>query len=109
MKKYNVVLLEKPLENGISAKELYDISSILSKQKSEEWFPLEIVGNNSAAIGFIDIDTAEKIGYVYNDLKIFIVNILNDMNNENQDGQYEFNNINILLKRDFECEIFSMY
>lgn len=88
-KEYNIALLEKPLDEGLSKSEVMDLFDMLSGAHA---IPIEIQGENSAAMGFINLTDAEFMDYKYDELERVVKEILNDMNKENPDCEYEVNN-----------------
>ncbi len=90
MKKFDMVLLEKPLEEGLKIEE---IAAILAMTNDEAFIPVEIQGENSSAMGFIGVKKAEEINYVYlegSGLYQYVQDILEDMDNETPDGTYKY-------------------
>ena len=101
MKKFDVVLLEKPGCEGLNKDE---VVSLYNKLSVPESFPVEIGGMNSesSAMGFITPEAAEKLNYEYgpgSQFAYFISSILDDMDNESDDGSYEFDDIKVWLTR----------
>lgn len=88
-KEYNIALLEKPLDEGLSKSEVMDLFDMLSGANA---IPIEIQGENSAAMGFINLTDAEFMNYDYTKLENFVKSVLNDMNNENDNCEYEVEN-----------------
>lgn len=97
---YDVVLCEKPVESGLSLAEIQIMYPMLS---SEEAFPIEIEANDHecSAMGFITPESAESLDYMYDDLGLFVANILDDMNNENKSHEYFYYDLCIYLSRNF--------
>lgn len=58
----------------------------------DEAYPLEIGGSETSAMGFITPEAAEILDYDYEDsgLNDFVSVILGNVNNEPEDGTYEF-------------------
>lgn len=97
--KIALALYERPIDSGLKKDDAINLIGVLSQ---DEFLPIEIDSDcQSAAIGFITLDFADKLNFDYEDsgLNSFIVNILNDMNNENVNGIYDFNGEKIWLKR----------
>ena len=68
----------------------------------EEAFPLELEPDfvESSAMGFITPEAAKALEYEYQTgLREFVVNILDDMENESEAGTYEYKGIRIHLSR----------
>ena len=96
-KTYDIVLLERPLDTGLSKTE---ISAIFDLLPNDTAIPLEFQAEYSTAMGAIDTETAEALDYNYDALSEFIVTILNDMDNENSTNEYDFEGRSIYLTRD---------
>ena len=86
---YSIVLKEKPLDEGLTKAEIIDLFDMLS---GVEAIPIEIQGENSAAMGFINLTDAEFFNFDYARIVNKVTKILNDMNLENPDGEYEVEN-----------------
>lgn len=95
---YDVVLIEKPDIEGLTKKE---IIGMLSYLKGDYAYPLEIEATmvESIAMGFITPSAANELNYIYDELSIFVANILNDMNNETSNGVYDFKDLKIKISR----------
>ena len=95
--KYDVVLMEKPGVDGLTKEEIIDLFGFLN---GKYVYPVEIEATKveSVAMGFITTRAANELNYIYNDLNSFVANILNDMNNETQDGVYELPNYGLTIK-----------
>ena len=87
---YNVVLIEKALDEGMTKSEIFDLLDLVS---GEEYNPIEIEGNNSVAMGFIDHEMDELIDFDHTQIKNFVREILNDMELENDDCSYEIDRV----------------
>jgi hypothetical protein len=88
-KEYNIALLEKPLDEGLSKSEVMNLFDMLSGVNA---IPIEIQGEHSTAMGFINLTDAEFMNYDYTKLEDFVKSVLNDMNNENDNCEYEVEN-----------------
>ena len=86
---YNIVLKEKPLDEGLTKEEVMDMFDLLS---GAEAIPIEIQGESSSAMGFINLTDAEYMNYDYTALEDYISGILNDMEKEDEDCEYEIAN-----------------
>lgn len=86
---FDIALIEKEVERGLSRTEIIDLTDFFEYQ---EMLPIEIEGDNSSAMGFISRNYAEKIDYDYekSGLNQFIANILNDKSLESNDCTYNF-------------------
>lgn len=87
-KEYNIVLKEKPLDAGLTRSELCDLFDMLT---GIEAIPIEIQGEFSTAIGFINLYDAELENYDYSALENLIRGILNDMERESKTCEYPWN------------------
>lgn len=83
---YGAAFIEKPLDEGLSVEE---ISNIYEKLSGTSAVPVEIQGDHSSAMGFINLTDAEYMNYDYTALEETVRNILNDMDKENKDNTYE--------------------
>ena len=95
---YDIVLLEKCIETGLRES---DAVRMLSLVNGNEIIPIEIEAHKheSSAMGFISFHAAEAMDFDYSSLEEFITAILDDMELENEDGIYHFNDFSILLTR----------
>lgn len=87
---YNVVLIEKALDEGMTRSEIFDLLDLVS---GEEYNPIEIEGNNSVAMGFIDYEIDELIDFDHTQIENFVKEILNDIELENDDCSYEIDRV----------------
>lgn len=99
----DIVLLER--ETSMSTKDLIDLAHFVHENIRCTIIPLDICAHNveSCAIGFISEAAALHLGYEFEPLESFVINILDDMDNESEDGRYVFEcngyTFNILLTR----------
>lgn len=105
-KTFDVVLIEKPGEMGLSPCEIAQMTPFLTNHE-DGFFPLEIMATDveSSAMGFISSEASMYLAtncYEYI-LKEFIASILNDMDKESEDHTYILDvygkDIRILLTR----------
>ena len=98
MKKFDVVLLERPGTRGLYKN---DTMSLYDFLKEPEAYPIEIENKDgdSSAMGFITPSGAEKIDYDYTGLRDFVGNILADIELEAENHCYLFDGIEIYLVR----------
>lgn len=98
MHKFDIVLLEKPEEEGLTITDIQDLYALLN---DTEAYPIEIENFNggSIAMGFIIPAAADRIDFEYDKLKEFIGNILADMTLESPAHQYEFEGLSVYLTR----------
>lgn len=95
---FGITLIEKPNVDGLTKAEVMEM---YDQMDGDEAYPLEINGSESSAMGFITPEAAEILNYDYQEsgLNDFVAAILDDMNNESEDGTYEFRGIRIHLSR----------
>ena len=97
---YDIVLIEKPGELGLTKAEVMDMYDSLN---GDEAYPIEIYNCNSesSAMGFISTAAAETIDYDYeaSGLNAFVGEILGDMALESPLGVYKFKGLKIFLTR----------
>lgn len=95
---FKLILHEKPVNEGLTRSEAIDMIDMLS---DNEFLLIEIEAkqHESAAMGFISMEFADKLNYDYEGLTAFVANILDDMNNESDDCIYEFEGEKIWLTR----------
>lgn len=99
--KYDVILKEKPIDEGLGKTEIIEM---LSNLKDEEIIPLEIEATktDSSAMGFITYQAVEMLNFYYKEgsnFGKFIIEILEDMNKENKDCHYKFGVLDIYMDR----------
>lgn len=87
-KEYNIVLLEKPLNEGLSIDEVICMYRMLS---STEALPvdIQIQGGYYRALGFIAQYNAELMSYDYSLLEGKVKEIIGDMGKEHLRREYE--------------------
>lgn len=105
---YGVVLKEKEFCDGLTINDVTELFNLLDDSKA---YPIEIFANEHecSAMGFISINGADTIGYDYTatnvvnsygkELHNFIANILDDMDNETENHEYDFSGIKIYMSR----------
>ena len=95
---FEITLIEKPNVDGLTKAEVMEM---YDQMNGDEAYPLEIIGCETSAMGFITPEAAEILDYDYQEsgLNDFVTVILDDMNNESEDGTYEFRGIRIHLSR----------
>ena len=89
MKSYDIVLKEKSLDEGLTRDEMTCLIDMLHAEQS---IPMEIQGEFSVAMGFIDVIAAYMLDYDYEGSGFveYVTSIMNDMNLEHDDGCYSF-------------------
>lgn len=106
---YGVVLKEKEFCDGLTVNDVNELFNLLDDSKA---YPIEIYAkkHECSAMGFISVKGAETIGYDYTtdgilnargeELHNFVANILDDMDNETDNHEYNyFNGIKIYMSR----------
>lgn len=100
---FGISLKEKPHDEGLLRAEITDLYDMLS---GVDAIPMEVQGEYSSAMGFINLTDAEILDYGYNagsPVYEFVKEILDDMRNETPSGEYVFeyhgNEIRIYLSR----------
>lgn len=97
---YGIVLKEKEFTSGLTRD---DIIFLFDKLNNNEAYPIELEARvqECSAMGFITPEVAELFDYDYESsgLHDFIALILDDMDNESTNCEYEFRGIKIWLCR----------
>ena len=94
---YGVVLIERPLDEGLSRVETIALFDMLHGTYG---IPIEIVAQHSSAMGFINVEDADLMNYDYSALEELVTSVLNDMENEREDCHY------ILTTKQGDIDIF---
>jgi len=94
--KFDVVFFERELDKGLNR---IEIDNLLSICKGDEVIPLEIQGEYSVAMGFISLDMAESMNYVYDALAEKVKRILDDINQETENHIYKYDVYEMFLDR----------
>lgn len=92
---YDVVLMERPLDDGLTKNEIFE----LLEKTDGSIIPLDIVGDYSSAMGFITLDAADQLNYDFDAISEYVKTIINDMENESEDCTYKFDVCTIWLTR----------
>lgn len=99
-KTFDVALIEKPGESGLSASEAAHLFESLS---DSEAYPVEFFAeeHESSAMGFAAASAMSKIDYDYDGsgLSAFVAGILDDAEKETEDGEYSFRGLSIRIER----------
>lgn len=97
-KKWDIVLMEKPIDDGLYKDEAMDL---FDRLKENNGIALEIENpqGSSTALGFIGPKAAEKLGWNYDSLKKAVGKILADMSLEREDHTYKHKGLKIWLSR----------
>lgn len=102
--KPEAVLIQKPLDTGLSKREIKEIMEILKPDFRTEMDLLSITGESAAALGFIDMNVEdEKLNFDVSENSPFykgIQEILNDRAKETSDGVYTIAGINVIMRYD---------
>lgn len=97
---YGIALKEKEFTSGLSRNDVIDLFDMLN---NVEAYPLELEAkeHECSAMGFITLEAAELFDFDYeaSGLHDFIALILDNMENEVENGIYEFKGIKIWLGR----------
>lgn len=92
---YDIALVEKPISDGLTRAEAMDLIDMLG----EEFYPIVFDADHQecSALGFITVGAAEKLNYDYHALSAYIGIILDDLNKENPEYEYEFEGLKIWM------------
>lgn len=103
---YGIALKERQCIDGLDIGDIEDLYNMLRCPDSAAFvkvYPIELEAREQecSAMGFITQDAANEFAYDYeaSGLHDFIASILDDMNNENKTGEYEFKGVKIWLGR----------
>ncbi len=102
--KFDMVLIEKPLDEGLNPEELMTIGKMVN---GDMFIPVEYNAEYSSAMGLISFKKAEELEYQYqNDSKLGVEvrKILEDMELETEDHTYELEGAKVLITRGKELE-----
>ena len=97
MKKYDVALIQKDGESGLTKAEVVALFDAIN---TDEVFPLEILAKDHecSAMGFISAQAADELfDYDYAALSDFVAEILDDVEKETASCEYELNGARIFL------------
>ena len=102
MSKFGIVLMEKPGEDGLTRDDIVRMLYLIDSDT--EFYPVEFAAKHqeSVAMGFITTDAANELDFDQDDesaVRDFIANILDDMNLETENGEYDFGGIVIKIMR----------
>lgn len=86
--------VQKPLDEGITVAE---ITELVGKLECEQVIPIEVQANSSCAIGFISLDAAEELDYDYDNLIRNVSEVIEDMDNETEYGNYDFDGFPVYI------------
>ena len=97
---FGIVLREKEFTDGLTRKDIIDLFDMLN---NTEAYPIEFEAkeHECSAMGFITPEVAELFDYDYeaSGLHDFIALILDNMNTESENCEYEFKGVSIWLSR----------
>jgi len=94
--KFDVVLYERELDDGLDR---IEIQELLDLCKTTKVIPLEIQGEYSTAMGFITLEMAESMNYNLDPFEEYVKSILDDMENETENHEYEYDVFRMYLNR----------
>ena len=102
MAKFGIVLKEKPGEDGLTRDDIVELLYLMDTEA--EFYPVEFMAHchECCAMGFITTDAANELDFEYDensDIRDFIANILDDMDLETENGEYDFGVILIKITR----------
>lgn len=84
---YDVVCLQSPVDEGVS---VYDLATMQKQMELEEkYVAFNVEGESSMAHGFYKADIFEENGFSEQELRLFIKEILNNMDLENECNSYK--------------------
>lgn len=95
---YDAVLIQKPLDTGLTLTDVNCILQALNPTHDETMIPIEVCGEQAAALGFISCDALDAT--LDFDTKPFadaVSAVLNDKSLESGNDLYNFAGINTLL------------
>ena len=101
MSNFGIMLREKEGEYGLTYD---DILELMEPLKNKEVFPVEFFAkaHECVAMAFITVEAANILDFDYDedsDISHFIAEILDDMDLETENGEYEFEGIRIKMTR----------
>ena len=86
--------VQKPLDEGITVEE---ITKLVGRLECEQVIPIEVQANSSCAIGFISLDAADELNYDYDNLIRNVSEVIEDMDNETEYGNYDFDGFPVYI------------
>lgn len=86
--------IQKPLDEGITIEE---ITELVGRLECEQVIPIEVQANSSCALGFISLDAAEELNYDYDNLIRSVSEVIEDMDNETEYGNYDFDGFPVYI------------
>lgn len=106
MKKYDVVLIQKPCLEGITKKEVEQLYELL---KSEDAYMVDIGDDNgnACALGLISPKASENLSYLHtqdSEFGQFIAGILGDTTKESANSEYSFEGLSIWMGYEIPTE-----
>ncbi len=98
MRDFGIALKQKAGTEGLTRSELTDLYDLLA---GGAVFPIELEAycTECSAMGFISVDAAEMLDYDYEEsgLHDYIASILDDVNLESENFEYDFKGIHIWM------------
>lgn len=92
---FDVYLIEKEIDEAFLTRQ--DLHELQSLSKTEHMIPLEVEGNTSIAMGFIDHEAANSIDFIFTELKKFVAQILDGELQESENHAYRFAGLNVYV------------
>lgn len=96
--KFDVALIEKPLEEGLDRREVNELIGMLD-ESCFETINLDADYHESAAMGFATESAMDELGHCLDGLQTFLARIMDDMAEESEDHIYEYEGLKIYLGR----------
>ncbi len=84
---FGAAFIQKPLDEGLTKSEAISLFDVV---KGITAIPIEVQSENAVAMGFVNLTDAALMNYNFNPLIAFVREIISDVTNENETGQYEF-------------------
>lgn len=95
---FGIALKQKVSTEGLNRSEIMDLYDMLA---GVQVFPIELEAycSECSAMGFISVDAAEMLDYDYeaSGLHNYIASVLDDVNLETENFEYEFKGIHIWM------------
>lgn len=95
---YDIILVEKPYEEGIQPDELALLFAYLNNDF--EYYPISIEGDSSYAYGYATGHAIERIPPKEEDFQRPFKKVLNDMELETSNHAYDFHGLSSWMGRD---------
>lgn len=94
MNKYDVAVVQS--DGGIS---IDSFKELLEMVNDEHVLPLDLEANHAecSAIGVISVGAAERLDYDYEKLRLYLGEIMDDMDKESENGEYEYEGLKVFM------------